>query len=48
MTELIWLLGTSAAVTIWVYGRPRLRRDDLGALSARWLHDYHRECHHEG
>jgi len=47
MTQLLWLSGAAVALAVWVYGRP-LRRDDLGTVSAQWLHDYRRETHQDG
>ena len=47
MTQLLWLSGAAVALTIWVYGHRPLREDDLGTLSAQWLHDYRRETHQD-
>ena len=34
------------AFAIWLF-RARRRDDDLGSVSAQWLHDYRRESHQE-
>lgn len=47
MTEMFWLVGAAFAVATWIYVARRGQRQELGALSARWLHDYRRETHHE-
>jgi hypothetical protein len=39
MIHLLWLSGV-AAFMIWMYGRHALREDDLGTVSAQWLHEY--------
>jgi hypothetical protein len=47
MTQLLSLSGASVASTIWAYGHRPLRGDDLGTLSAQWLHDYRLETHQD-
>lgn len=47
MIHLLWLLG-AAALVIWMYGRRGLLADDLGTVSAQWLHDYRCETHQNG
>jgi hypothetical protein len=42
MIHLLWLSGV-AAVMILMYGHRALRADDLGTVSAQWLHEYRRE-----
>jgi hypothetical protein len=40
MTVLLWLSGVAVAVTIgMLYYRP-VGRNDLGSVSAQWLHEY--------
>jgi hypothetical protein len=39
MIHLLWLSGV-AAVMAWMYGHRALREDDLGTVSAQWLHEY--------
>jgi hypothetical protein len=47
MIHLLWLSGV-AAVMIWMYGHRALRINDLGTVSAQWLHEYRRETHLNG
>jgi hypothetical protein len=44
MIHLLWLSGV-AAVMIWMYGHRALHEDDLGTVSAQWLHEYRSETH---
>ena len=45
MTPWLWLLPPFIAVAIWVFRDRRGREDDLGSVSAQWLHEYRRETH---
>jgi hypothetical protein len=47
MIHLLWLTGV-AAVMIWMYGHRAFRADDLGTVSAQWLHEYRCETHQNG
>jgi hypothetical protein len=47
MVHLLWLSG-AAALMIWMYGHRAHRADDLGTVSAQWLHDYRCETHQNG
>ena len=47
MIHLLWLFGV-AAVMIWMYDHRARHEDDLGTVSARWLHEYRRETHQNG
>jgi hypothetical protein len=44
VTQLLWLFGLGVAVMIWTWHR-RLLGEDLGTVSARWLHVYRSETH---
>ncbi len=47
MIHLLWLSGV-AALMVWMYGYRTLRGEDLGTVSARWLHEYRCETHQNG
>ena len=44
MIHLLWLSGV-AALFNWMHRRRALREDDLGTISAQWLHEYRCETH---
>jgi hypothetical protein len=47
MIHLLWLSGV-AALMVWMYGHRTFRADDLGTVSAQWLHEYRCETHQNG
>jgi hypothetical protein len=48
MIHLLWLSGVAAAVMIWMYGHRALGEENLGTVSAQWLHEYRCETHQNG
>jgi hypothetical protein len=40
------LLAPVAILAVWIVGQLR-RDDDLGSVSAQWLHEYRRETHQD-
>jgi hypothetical protein len=49
MIHLLWLAGVAAVmIWIWMYGHRARRDDDLGTVSAQWLHEYRCETHPHG
>jgi hypothetical protein len=47
MTIWLWLLVPVIAILSWFILRRRPRKDDLGSVSAQWLHEYRRDAHQE-
>ena len=47
MTAWLWLLVPAIPFAIWVFHDRRRRENDLGSVSAQWLHDYRRDTHQE-
>lgn len=47
MTAWLWLILPVLAVPIWVFRGRRRGNQDLGAVSAQWLHEYRRETHQD-
>jgi hypothetical protein len=47
MTAWLWLLVPAIALAIWAFRGRRRRKDDLGSVSAQWLHEYRRETRQE-
>jgi hypothetical protein len=47
LIHLLWLSGV-AAVLIWMYDYRARREDDLGTVSAQWLHEYRCQTHQNG
>ena len=47
MTPWLWLIVPAIALAIWIFRASRRRENDLGSVSAQWLHDYRRETHQE-
>lgn len=39
MTVWLWLLVPLIAIVSWAVRQRRRRKDDLGSVSAQWLHD---------
>jgi hypothetical protein len=40
MTAWVWLLVPAIALAIWAFREKRRRENDLGSVSAQWLHEY--------
>jgi hypothetical protein len=47
MTIWLWLLVPVIAILSWFILSRRPRKDDLGSVSAQWLHEYRRDAHQE-
>ena len=47
MTVWLWLILPVLALAIWLFRERRRPKNDLGSVSAQWLHDYRRESHQE-
>jgi hypothetical protein len=47
MTAWLLLLVPAIALAIWAFRERRRRENDLGSVSAQWLHEYRRESHQE-
>ena len=47
MTAWLWLIPAAIAFVIWAFRVKRRREDDLGSVSAQWLHEYRRETHQD-
>jgi hypothetical protein len=47
MTAWLWLLAPVIGLAIWAFRHWRRRENDLGSVSAQWLHDYRRETRQE-
>ena len=47
VTQWLWLLPPFIAAAIWVFRDRRERENDLGSVSAQWLHEYRRETHQD-
>jgi hypothetical protein len=47
MTAWIWLILPALAFAIWAFRARRRDDNDLGSVSAQWLHEYRRETHQE-
>ena len=47
MTAWLWLMVPAIALAIWAFRDRRRRKNDLGSVSAQWLHEYRRETHQE-
>ena len=45
MTPWLWFLPPFIAVAIWAFRARHGRENDLGSVSAQWLHEYRREAH---
>jgi hypothetical protein len=43
----LWLFAPAAVFVVWITGHLRRDRNDLGSVSAQWLHDYRRETHQD-
>jgi len=51
MTSWLWLLPPVIALAIWMFRKRRGPANDLGRVSAQWLHEYRRETNtsfHDG
>jgi len=40
MTQLLWLSIPAIALTMWAYRQRPRRANDLGSVSAQWLHEH--------
>lgn len=47
MTVWLWWILPALAFAIWAWRHRRRRDNDLGRVSAQWLHEYRRETHQE-
>jgi hypothetical protein len=47
MTVLLGLSGAATLLTIWVYHHRLFGANDLGSVSARWLHEYRSDSHQQ-
>ena len=47
MTTWLWLILPAIVFAIWAFRDRRRGDNDLGSVSAQWLHEYRRENHQE-
>lgn len=47
MTTWLWLLLPAIPIVMWAFRGRRRQKNDLGSVSAQWLHEYRRDRHQE-